>query len=187
MKAICNYDAVSPVVGIMLMLVVTILIAAVVSAFAGGFGQNQAKTPQAIISGTYSQSSGMTVSHDGGDVLSAYDIQFYVSPTSSWGAGGEYKTYVINKSVIASNNTIWAPSAQYLAVKKFGPGDTITISKDDLQWVQSDLYSAGGVVRTNSTSSFAYPGNIGNTIVVKIFDMKTQKYIAQSAPIIITS
>jgi FlaG/FlaF family flagellin (archaellin) len=38
--------AVSPVVGVMLMLVVTIIIAAVVSAFAGGMGSEQHKTPQ---------------------------------------------------------------------------------------------------------------------------------------------
>lgn len=39
-------EAVSPVVGVMLMLVVTIIIAAVVSAFAGGLGGDQQKTPQ---------------------------------------------------------------------------------------------------------------------------------------------
>lgn len=39
-------DAVSPVVGVMLMLVVTIIIAAVVSAFAGGFGGSQQSAPQ---------------------------------------------------------------------------------------------------------------------------------------------
>jgi len=44
-----NSDAVSPVVGVMLMLVVTIIIAAVVSAFAGGLGGSQQKTPQATI------------------------------------------------------------------------------------------------------------------------------------------
>ena len=38
--------AVSPVVGVMLMLVVTIIIAAVVSAFAGGMMKSQDKTPQ---------------------------------------------------------------------------------------------------------------------------------------------
>jgi hypothetical protein len=42
-------DAVSPVVGVMLMLVVTIVIAAMVSAFAGGLGSNQEKVPQASI------------------------------------------------------------------------------------------------------------------------------------------
>lgn len=52
MKQICGYDngrAVSPVVGVMLMLVVTIIIAAVVSAFAGGLSSGAKETPQASI------------------------------------------------------------------------------------------------------------------------------------------
>jgi archaeal type IV pilus assembly protein PilA len=40
-----NETAVSPIVGVMLMLVVTIIIAAVVSAFAGGLSGSQAKAP----------------------------------------------------------------------------------------------------------------------------------------------
>jgi len=44
--------AVSPVVGVMLMLVVTIIIAAVVSAFAGGLSGSQTKTPVATIVAT---------------------------------------------------------------------------------------------------------------------------------------
>jgi FlaG/FlaF family flagellin (archaellin) len=40
-------DAVSPVVGVMLMLAVTVMIAAVVSAFAGGFSDTGEKVPQA--------------------------------------------------------------------------------------------------------------------------------------------
>lgn len=45
-------SAVSPVVGVMLMLVVTIIIAAVVSAFAGGLATDQGKAPQATLSCT---------------------------------------------------------------------------------------------------------------------------------------
>jgi len=44
-----NEEAVSPVVGVMLMLVVTIIIAAVVSAFAGGISSSQEKVPQASV------------------------------------------------------------------------------------------------------------------------------------------
>lgn len=44
-----NESAVSPVVGVMLMLVVTIIIAAVVSAFAGGLSGEQSKTPQVTL------------------------------------------------------------------------------------------------------------------------------------------
>ncbi|MEN6610488.1 MAG: type IV pilin N-terminal domain-containing protein [Methanoregulaceae archaeon] len=42
-------NAVSPVVGVMLMLVVTIIIAAVVSAFAGGLSGTQQKAPNAVL------------------------------------------------------------------------------------------------------------------------------------------
>jgi archaeal type IV pilus assembly protein PilA len=55
-------DAVSPVVGVMLMLVVTIIIAAVVSAFAGGLATGQSKAPAISVSshirndGTYAGS-----------------------------------------------------------------------------------------------------------------------------------
>jgi archaeal type IV pilus assembly protein PilA len=47
--SINNERAVSPVVGVMLMLVVTIIIAAVVSAFAGGMGGGAKTAPQASI------------------------------------------------------------------------------------------------------------------------------------------
>ncbi len=45
MKTKIHENAVSPVVGVMLMLVVTIIIAAVVSAFAGGLGSGAQKAP----------------------------------------------------------------------------------------------------------------------------------------------
>jgi len=46
---VAREDAVSPVVGVMLMLTVTIIIAAVVSAFAGGLSSGTQKAPQASI------------------------------------------------------------------------------------------------------------------------------------------
>lgn len=42
-------DAVSPVIGVMLLLVVTIVIAAVVAAFAGGIGSNAEPTPTTVV------------------------------------------------------------------------------------------------------------------------------------------
>ncbi|MEE1135546.1 MAG: type IV pilin [Methanocorpusculum sp.] len=43
-------DAVSPVIGVMLMLVVTIVIAAVVAAFAGGIATDTEPTPSVVLS-----------------------------------------------------------------------------------------------------------------------------------------
>jgi archaeal type IV pilus assembly protein PilA len=90
-----NSDAVSPVVGVMLMLVVTIIIAAVVSAFAGGLGGGQQKTPQATIAAKvviqgiedtdtatwgpnypsdFTAKNGIEFEHKGGDAFSLNDI-----------------------------------------------------------------------------------------------------------------
>ena len=77
-------DAVSPVVGVMLMLVVTIIIAAVVSAFSGGLSSSQAKVPQATIQASYSQSGGMTIYHNGGDALGVGEFKILLTPAKNW-------------------------------------------------------------------------------------------------------
>ena len=51
--------SVSPVVGVMLMLVVTIIIAAVVSAFAGGMASSEKKVPQATFSSSVNLGDGI--------------------------------------------------------------------------------------------------------------------------------
>ena len=70
-----NESAVSPVIGVMMMLVVAIIIAAVVSAFAGGLTGTETKPPQATIQGTYGLSSDiLQLYHAGGDTLSTQKI-----------------------------------------------------------------------------------------------------------------
>lgn len=58
-------DAVSPVVGVMLMLVVTIIIAALVSAFAGGLGSTQDATPLVTFKADLSVTDGLTLTCNG--------------------------------------------------------------------------------------------------------------------------
>lgn len=68
--------AVSPVVGVMLMLVVTIVIAAVVSAFAGGFSGGVKKSPQCTIEATPDISNHViSFEHKGGDPFSLDEIE----------------------------------------------------------------------------------------------------------------
>ena len=70
-----NESAVSPVVGVMLMLVVVIIIAAMVSGFAGSLVGTNTKTPQANIQGTYSYSADIfQMYHAGGDELPTQKI-----------------------------------------------------------------------------------------------------------------
>ncbi|MDD3621415.1 MAG: type IV pilin [Methanofollis sp.] len=94
-----NDSAVSPVVGVMLMLVVTIVIAAVVSAFAGGIYSDQKKAPQAALScesmvesvqdedkanddpdypSGFKANNGLLFTHEGGDPFSIHEIQVQI-------------------------------------------------------------------------------------------------------------
>ena len=64
-------DAVSPVIGVMLMIVVTIIVAAVVSAFAGGMSASESKVPTAAFTIDTDLDNNGTImfKHTGGDEL----------------------------------------------------------------------------------------------------------------------
>ena len=90
-------SAVSPVVGVMLMLVVTIIIAAVVAAFAGGLVTNTEKAPTAVldvkilsaanVGGTMSHTYApdFTIDHLSGDPISTSDIRLEFRWSNSTG------------------------------------------------------------------------------------------------------
>lgn len=89
-------SAVSPVIGVLLMLVVTIIIAAIVSSFAGGIASDQSKAPQAALDAksdiesiedtdktnyvpnypaSYTADNGILFEHKGGDGFSVNNIE----------------------------------------------------------------------------------------------------------------
>ncbi len=93
-----NAQAVSPVVGVMLMLVVTIIIAAVVSAFPGGLSGTQQKAPTAVLDvhihalenqggmpgyGTGFYVPTMTITEVSGDALATKDLKITTTYTNS--------------------------------------------------------------------------------------------------------
>ncbi len=66
-------EAVSPVIGVMLMIVVTVIVAAVVSAFAGGYSDGDRKAPTAVIS-CKATDSGLLFTHESGDFIDLVDV-----------------------------------------------------------------------------------------------------------------
>ena len=132
-----NESAVSPVIGVMLILVVTIIIAAVVSAFAGGMIGTETKPPRATIQGTYSLSSDiLQLHHAGGDQLSTQRITItiqqndedfggYMSLFSQKGTGAGL--IVANKSCIRNSGGKWwlNPTTGAFEVPVFRPGETM--------------------------------------------------------------
>jgi flagellin-like protein len=61
-------DAVSPVIGVILMVAITVILAAVIGTFVLGIGQDQQTTPQASFDFEYDAAAGdVTVTHAGGN------------------------------------------------------------------------------------------------------------------------
>ena len=67
-----NEEAVSPVIGVILMVAITVILAAVIAAFVFGLGGTQTAAPTAsIVAANYPDSPGadMKIQHKGGDML----------------------------------------------------------------------------------------------------------------------
>ena len=140
--------AVSPVVGVMMMLVVVIIIAAIVSGVAGGMVSGQKKLPQATIQATFSQTGGMTIVHAGGDPLATAGLSFTVSDNPEFGQGlAAVTTQVLNASIItdASGNVLRNPDGTS-NLTSFKAGDTLFISRANIdpQWFQPAVAPCDG-------------------------------------------
>jgi archaeal type IV pilus assembly protein PilA len=188
--------AVSPVVGVMLMLVVTIIIAAVVSAFAGGMNSGTQKAPQASIdvkikTGMDDTMGGtntvMTFTELSGDPIPTKDLAIVTYYKNS--AGTIYK----NKQTATS-----------LATDLYGSGDTTRVPfindmrsgysgnnpvKDfgNFTWKSGDILSTGttaGTAALLAINSTATPYTIsdsdfgaGSIVDVKILHVPSGQYI----------
>ena len=142
--------AVSPVVGVMLMLVVTIIIAAVVSAFAGGALSNTQKTPSATIKGVFSQSGGMQIIHAGGDTIPTQDLAFEMVLDPTFGTGLDaIANQMINRSIITDSKGKYllnGTSGLSEVDPSFKPGDAfyINVTYIDAQYLQTQVAPCEG-------------------------------------------
>ena len=155
-------SAVSPVVGVMLMLVVTIIIAAVVSAFAGGLSTGSNKMPQMTITASFSNSTGMAITHNGGDSINTLSTKFIVTPTADFGSYTNLHWTVNSSYIMIAKNGInkpWndptLPSSQ--DARTFQPGEVASISVANLSQVQPQTYTTD----TSSPPTDAFNDNYG--------------------------
>jgi flagellin-like protein len=108
-------DAVSPVIGVILMVAITVILAAVIASFVLGLGGSQQQTPQASFSWEYTQYNDSTgigdkpnglaeVSHDGGDSIKHTELVF---------RGEGFRKAANTDSNISSGNAVenWPGSA----------------------------------------------------------------------------
>lgn len=110
-------SAVSPVIGVLLMLVVTIIIAAVVSGFAGGLAGTQQKAPQASFdvktqypinsNGISANLNGFDImfTHKGGDTISTKNTQIITYLTLPNGSVVQHKQSPTSSPVWSGSTT----------------------------------------------------------------------------------
>ena len=99
-------EAVSPVIGVMLMLIVTAVIATVIAAFATGMFVDSSITPTALLEysgqNTDSKLKFFDIEHAGGDVLSLENIVVVIDPIGS-------ENYGIMLNLLAKDGNLEVP------------------------------------------------------------------------------
>ena len=134
-------DAVSPVIGVMLMLSITIIIAAVLMAFAGGMADTKPATPSVDLSAEFVKNGSdivLRLSHNGGDALNPKDIKVTAYVTTETASGEQ----LIIKDLIPADDTAW------------NAGESITL---DAEKTKSLL----GIDNVNSAAEKSTPVEIG--------------------------
>jgi flagellin-like protein len=109
---ITDEEAVSPVIGVILMVAITVILAAVIGAFVLGIGSNQEAAPQVSIAFDYDGTE-VTVSHDGGETLQGSSIEMSGAVTSC--------------DTIASGSTFSAGDEITTCDQDGGSGDKISV------------------------------------------------------------
>ncbi|PSQ49682.1 type IV pilin [Halobacteriales archaeon SW_6_65_15] len=78
-------DAVSPVIGVILMVAITVILAAVIGTFVLGLGQNvQSTAPQVSFAFDQNGVPEVTITHDGGDTIAHNNIKVTVDGNAAY-------------------------------------------------------------------------------------------------------
>ncbi len=71
---LADQRGVSPVIGVILMVAITVILAAVIGTFVLGLGDSLEQAPQSQVSVTSDATGAINISHDGGDALPESDV-----------------------------------------------------------------------------------------------------------------
>jgi hypothetical protein len=141
---------------------VTIIIAAVVSGFAGGLVKGQTKPPQATIQGKFSVTSGLQITNAGGDALPSSSILITTVDGPTFGPG--LSSYTANPIPLNNlTNSAGTPIAflnpatgniDGYNVTSFNPGDTwyVSIANCNPKTFQPTVWSSHGTYYPPGTS-----------------------------------
>ncbi len=156
-----NENAVSPVIGVILMVAITVILAAVIAAFVFGMG-TPTQAPQASIraSSAYTTSSPTYVKleHQGGSDITLSDVKIIVEQGSNR----------------ASYSTAGNSSSRFVAGDSLRVNTTVNTTYTNGIWLNN-----GATVHTGFTGGFDVAA--GNEVIVTLVDIPSGQQIARAA------
>ncbi|MFC6974730.1 type IV pilin [Halomicroarcula sp. GCM10025709] len=106
-------DAVSPVIGVILMVAVTVILATVIASAVLGLGQTRSATmPQASLSVSVTDGDNVTVAHDGGDSIAIERVSVTTTGSASTIPPGARSRTANSRAVIAGSPLRASPTAR---------------------------------------------------------------------------
>lgn len=154
-------EAVSPVIGVLLMLTLTLIIAAIVNSYAGGLVDTEPKAPSATIQATYSQERGMEIRHVSGDPIPTSLVKVIVRPSETMGRGASQYSSELDKQYITNDirNLSWASG-----ITSFKVGDVSYITYENLSYMQEGINEKRFWFNKDSDQD-----NRGNTFYLEVY------------------
>lgn len=124
--------AVSPVIGVLLMLTLTLVVAAIVNSYAGGLFDTEPKAPTVTLLASfhqiYNNNNSLDLRHISGDPLPTSSIKILLRPSETFGAGALQQISQIDKSYITNISDTTLSWGNGISV--FSPGDMAIISSE---------------------------------------------------------
>ncbi len=173
MRFVKDKKAVSPVVGVMLMLVVTIILAAVVSSFSGGLATDESKSPQLAISAKTKFGDSIVVHHESGDPISLGAIEVRIFCPE-----GDYADVSWKVNLTDTDNDK-VPDAFHEIGNDNGVLETGEFFK--INW--SDVFNPNPFYPTWSKNPWSSP-YIGEKVIIEIYEKGGDKPIAKTTTIV---
>ena len=101
-KLLTDDDAVSPVIGVILMVAITVILAAVIASFVLGLGDSTSTTPSASFDFEYNSADGnVTVTHETGDNIDENRLSVVLNGTSK-----DWPSSATSGDTVSSGTTI---------------------------------------------------------------------------------
>ncbi|WP_319578783.1 type IV pilin N-terminal domain-containing protein [uncultured Methanospirillum sp.] len=161
-------EAVSPVIGVLLMLTLTLIIAAIVNSYAGGLMETESKAPSLTLQMSYSIVHGMEIRHVSGDPLPISTVKLMVRPSETFGRNAsQYSSHIEKRYITNSDGASWADN-----ITSLRPGEVGYITNKsneyNLSYLQYDLLDS-----KYKPYWFNQSTNAGNTFFLEVYYKNT--------------